>query len=718
MSFPEIDLVQTAIINIGVWNYYEEITTDGFLFKNSEASIGAALLKPWNELYEYGLKAGINFFTLDQVVDIASLDAIIFMDHPRIDNPLVRRAFEIDVPKYLIIYECEVIKPDNWQSETHDRYTRIFTWNDKYVDFSKYIKNNFCVDRITFKSREENKADWKNRKLACLIAGAKMSNHSLELYSERIKIIKWFEHNHPDEFDLFGNGWDQLGFSSFRGKSSNKLETLSGYKFSFAFENAKGINGYITEKILDCLKAGIVPVYLGAPNVGTWIPANCFVDARNFGSYEEIFDFLVGMNQTEYDHYIDNIHDFIESENFAIFTSELFVRNLCDVISADNKYLSNKFENYYDSQNLNSFDKKTVQSDKNYSIITSGIETANELDQIEFYPKKIKTEIEKFPRKLILYITYGDELPIFTRARVLWEFYKSFYPKIEIFFVKESKELNPGDVLFDGHDLLVGVLTPELEDSIDGTGYASSGIWSKNENWRQISRNISIYDYFLKTQSQSFYIYQATITSVIDFKGLNFWLSKLPERNCFAGMPALITSPPEIGNLLFVCGTNSLFSSDLIKLMCARYDPKHIYCTYPNDVWQALILPDIKRIAIPFFTFSKARRSNDLSNNIRQITKMLLEQGHFHFRVKSTSEQAGFGKRENIDSWTILEIMREIIENTDPHDYENLYSSIQESLLPLDGKNLPNKANQLEFFRGRRIFPLNDEEAEIVFKLN
>ena len=62
--------------------------------------------------------------------------------------------------------------------------------------------------------------------------------------------------------------------------------------------------------------------------------------------------------------------------------------------------------------------------------------------------------------------------------------------------------------------------------------------------------------------------------------------------------------------------------------------------------------------------------------------------------------------------------MHEIIDNTDAHDYETLYVSIQESLLPLDGKKLPNNANQLEFFRGRRIFPLNDEEAEIVFKLN
>ena len=38
------------------------------------------------------------------------------------------------------------------------------------------------------------------------------------------------------------------------------------------------MSGYITEKILDCLESGIVPIYAGAPNIDRIIPNDCFID--------------------------------------------------------------------------------------------------------------------------------------------------------------------------------------------------------------------------------------------------------------------------------------------------------------------------------------------------------------------------------------------------------------------------------------------------------
>jgi hypothetical protein len=31
----------------------------------------------------------------------------------------------------------------------------------------------------------------------------------LELYSKRVEAIKWFEKNHPEDFDFYGIGWDR-----------------------------------------------------------------------------------------------------------------------------------------------------------------------------------------------------------------------------------------------------------------------------------------------------------------------------------------------------------------------------------------------------------------------------------------------------------------------------------------------------------------------------
>jgi len=46
-----------------------------------------------------------------------------------------------------------------------------------------------------------------------MIAGNKRSSHPLELYSERLRAIEWFEKEHPADFDLYGIGWNQNYFS-------------------------------------------------------------------------------------------------------------------------------------------------------------------------------------------------------------------------------------------------------------------------------------------------------------------------------------------------------------------------------------------------------------------------------------------------------------------------------------------------------------------------
>ena len=60
------------------------------------------------------------------------------------------------------------------------------------------------------------------------------------------------------------------------------MQTIAGYKFTLAFENAVA-EDYVTEKLYHPLVAGSVPVYLGAPNVGQLVPASdCYIDVNDF----------------------------------------------------------------------------------------------------------------------------------------------------------------------------------------------------------------------------------------------------------------------------------------------------------------------------------------------------------------------------------------------------------------------------------------------------
>ncbi len=324
-------------IRVGVWNYYEQLTTDGFLFKNANASIGHDLLKPWCDLYAYGRENGIEFLTLDQVAGPEALDAVVFMDRPRMDNPMVARLLDADIAKYLCIFETEVIKPDNWDPLFHARFDRVFSWSDAHVDHQKVIKLNFAIDTESAYDIDVLKSAFCQRKLCTLIAGAKMARHPNELYSERVRAIHWFEAHAPGAFDLYGVGWNAADFPSYRGAVQDKLATLSRYRFAICYENAQGFPGYITEKILDCFRAGVVPVYLGAPNIAQWIPRDCFIDREAFGSQEELHEYLAGMDAASHAAYLERIRSFLASAQAYAFSTECFITTLTSFIARDVK---------------------------------------------------------------------------------------------------------------------------------------------------------------------------------------------------------------------------------------------------------------------------------------------------------------------------------------------------------------------------------------------
>jgi hypothetical protein len=324
-------------IKIGVWNYYEELTTEGFIFRNSNASIGHNLLKPWVDLHGYGQAHGIDFVTLDQTAGPEDLDAILFMDRPRAGNQVVAQILARAIPKYLCIFETDVIKPDNWDLDYHHQFDRIFTWSDAHVDDKKYFKLNFAIDPHCPYDFEVLKSAFQQRKLCTLIAGAKTSPHTNELYSARVQTIRWLEAHAPQDFDLYGMGWSSEHFPSYRGTVQDKLATLARYRFAICYENAQNYPGYITEKILDCLRAGMVPVYWGAPNISRWIPEGCFIDRRQFADEAALHAHLVSIDATRYAQYLDCIRDFLSSPKAYPFSIECLITTISAYTARDVK---------------------------------------------------------------------------------------------------------------------------------------------------------------------------------------------------------------------------------------------------------------------------------------------------------------------------------------------------------------------------------------------
>lgn len=304
---------------------------------------------PFYLLKEKFKEVSVDLSTQD-INNIEDSEIVIYNEMPKI---LPKQK---DINKsYLLIFESELIRPDNWDLQKHKYFKKIFTWNDDIVDNKKYFKFNFAQDI----PKHINKDLSKKEKLCTLIAGNKKNNHSLELYSKRAEAIKWFEDYHLADFDFYGIGWKKytsankyinyiiektriskrfaLNFPSWKGAVESKNKTLEKYKFAICYENARDIPGYITEKIFDCFFAGCVPVYWGASNITDYIRKECFIDKRDFASYEELYTFIHNMSDTDYFNYLENIEVFLNSEQVYPFSSECFSTTIIETVVNDAK---------------------------------------------------------------------------------------------------------------------------------------------------------------------------------------------------------------------------------------------------------------------------------------------------------------------------------------------------------------------------------------------
>jgi hypothetical protein len=221
----------------------------------------------------------------------------------------------------LFLFEPPTTVPKNFKKKNHKYFSKIFTWDDSLIDGKKYFKFYYPELQVLKKDIKP----FSEKKLITMIARNKTSKNINELYSRRIETIRFFEKALPEDFDFYGEGWDQAGFVTYKGRTGSK-EILKNYRFVFCYENTQKIQGYITEKIFDSFSFGCVPVYLGAENIGKYIPKNCFIDLREFQNYSELLKFLKNISEEEYEKYLKAIKSFIKSSEAENFSPSHFIK--------------------------------------------------------------------------------------------------------------------------------------------------------------------------------------------------------------------------------------------------------------------------------------------------------------------------------------------------------------------------------------------------------
>jgi len=119
-----------------------------------------------------------------------------------------------------------------------------------------------------------------NRAVCITSAKAFLPGHNV-----RLNFIK----SSKDKIDLYGKGIKEV---------ESKLDVLHNYAFALAIENNISKNDYyFTEKLIECIITGTIPIYYGCPNISK------FFDTRGiltFNTQEELDNILDNLNEEKY----------------------------------------------------------------------------------------------------------------------------------------------------------------------------------------------------------------------------------------------------------------------------------------------------------------------------------------------------------------------------------------------------------------------------------
>lgn len=290
-------------------------------------------------------KKGIEIQTIDMYKDLDSVNLIISCDVPYPwDVKTLKKIFTHRKKTLLMCFESVLVNPFSSMSINKNMFRKVYTWDREKVDGVAYFP--FFVPQVSY-NIPKRVPDISDRKDLCMINSNKsvplpfslLARKTKNLYELRLGLLDVLESTkYRGKFDLYGRGWNtklkSMGngtnkhYERYKGVVANKLKTLSNYKFSVCYENSEK-KGYVTEKIFDCFKVKTVPVYLGAPDVSTYIDSDSFVDRRRFDNDEQMLEFIMTMDLKRYKKYYLSGEQFLKT---SLKDGKYFEKGFLDII--------------------------------------------------------------------------------------------------------------------------------------------------------------------------------------------------------------------------------------------------------------------------------------------------------------------------------------------------------------------------------------------------
>lgn len=206
--------------------------------------------------------------------------------------------------KYVWIIEPPSINLANYQAAyaIRDKVDLIFSHTKEFLD---QIENGvYCPWGSYFVKPEDHKV-YDKKLNTTIIASSKRQAPGHLLRHEVIS-------KYGDLFDCVRKGGTDHGKYQNTG-DEYKLNFLKDYRFSVEIENAN-IPGYFTEKLLDCMRTGTIPIYMGDPDISDKFDMDGVITFKNIG---ELKDILQTANENLYSEKIEAVrNNFITAHEF------------------------------------------------------------------------------------------------------------------------------------------------------------------------------------------------------------------------------------------------------------------------------------------------------------------------------------------------------------------------------------------------------------------
>ncbi len=215
-----------------------------------------------------------------------------------------------------VFYSGEPIAPNFNECDYAIGFDKI-SFGDRYLRRPLWFP-----DESIIKPKEISDEDALNRKFCNFVYSNDKDGNAVQLRTKFAK--KLMEYKHIDcPGKILNNMKSDLLARENRDWTRSKVDFISDYKFTIAFENSR-YNGYTTEKMLNPLSARSVPIYWGNPEVEEDFNPCAFINANGYeNDLDALVEKIIELDRDD-EAYLKMIHAKQMNDNYDINEREKF----------------------------------------------------------------------------------------------------------------------------------------------------------------------------------------------------------------------------------------------------------------------------------------------------------------------------------------------------------------------------------------------------------